>query len=62
MLIQRFQYLEYGQHLGDDCPNRRVRKVSPGTNASTKSIHNVFNIIGFERTIVVEESLGYERV
>ena len=62
ILIQGFQYLERGQHLGDDRPHRRVCKVSPDTDPSTKSKRDMFDLPRFQGTIIVEESLGYERV
>lgn len=62
VFVEGFQNLEHGQHLGDSHPHRRISKVSTDTYASTESVCNVFDVIGFERTIVIEESLGYERV
>ena len=59
---QGLQYLGYCQHLGHGHPNGHVYRISPDTNASTESKRDMFNVVGFERPIVVEESLGYERV
>ena len=62
IIIQGLQNLEDGQHLGHQRPHRGIGKVSPDTDAPTEAIHDVFDIIRFEGTIVVEESLGYERM
>ena len=62
VLVQGWQYREDGQHLGHDRPHGHVCKMFPGAHASTESKREVFNVVGFEGTIVVEESLGYERV
>ena len=58
---QGLQYLGYCQHLGHGHPNGHVYRISPDTNAST-SKRDMFNVVGFERAIVIDESLGYEHV
>ena len=62
ILIQKFQYLEHGQHLDDDQPHRHVCKMSPDTDLSAESERNVCELVGFRRAIVVEEPLWYERM
>ena len=57
-----FQNLEYGQHLGHDQPLGRVCKVSPDADTATESIRNVFDGVGYEGPVVVEEAFGNERV
>ena len=62
VLVQGSHDLEHGQHLGHDRPQGRVCKVSPDADASTESKRDMFDVIGFEGTVVVEESFGYERI
>lgn len=62
VFVQGIQDLEHGQHLGDGYPHRCVGNVSSGTDASTEPKCDVLGVVWFERTVIVEESLGYERV
>ena len=60
--VQRVQNREHSQDFGNYRPYRCVCKVSPNAVASTKSKYDVFTVIGFEGSIVIEESLGEECV
>jgi len=62
MLVHGLCYLVHGQHFRDQRPHGRVGKVFPRAHASTESVCELVDVVGFERTIVVEESLGHERV
>ena len=62
VIVQGPRDLEHSQHLGHNRPDGRICKMSPNADASTESERDMFNVVGFEGTIVVEESLGYERM
>lgn len=60
VLIERFQNHEHGQDLSHCRPYRRVCKMSPNTDTSTITKRNVFKVIGFEGSIIIEESFWEE--
>ena len=62
MLVQGFQNLEHGQHLGHDHPHGRVCIVSPDADAAAKAIRDVLDGVGCEGPVVVEEAFRDERV